>query len=428
MINKKLVENKPILNEGLLRFTTAGSVDDGKSTLIGRLLLDSQGLYDDQLDAARKLQTQRGAEGIDLASITDGLRAEQEQGITIDVAYRYFSTPVRKFIIADTPGHEQYTRNMVTGASTADASIILIDARHGLRPQSRRHAYLANLLGIKHLIVAINKLDLVAYDETIFQSIREEFGAFCRDIGVPNLHFIPVSALCGDMIVQRGDNINWYHGKTLLETLESIQLWAYAAELPLRFPVQLVNRPRQADYHDFRAYMGRIESGHVSIGDEVYVLPTGRKTQVSGIISFDGQLQRADCGQSVNIMLKDDIDISRGDMLVGTRHPPRVVNDFEATLCWMSDEPMQMHRTYFIKQASKTLKAEVQQLLHTVNINTLQHDTTALTLGLNDIARVKIRTQQKIVLDDFSNIAATGSFIIIDSDTNNTVAAGMVSH
>jgi len=416
--------SKPI---ELLRFTTAGSVDDGKSTLIGRLLVDSQGIYEDQLDAARKVQADRGGEGFDLASITDGLHAEQEQGITIDVAYRYFSTPKRKFIIADTPGHEQYTRNMVTGASTADATIILIDARIGIRPQSRRHAYLANLLGIKHIIVAVNKMDLVGYDENVFNVIKEEFGGFCRDLGVSDLRFIPVSALQGDMIAKRGDALNWYQGDTLLHTLETLQVHDRSQDSVLRFPVQLVNRPRQPEYHDFRGYMGRIESGVVNVGDEVIILPGCRKTTVTDIVSFDGSLQRAHAKQSVTLVLNDEIDISRGDVIVGTNHQPRIEKEIDAYLCWMNEEPMQVGSKYLIKHSARTVKGVIKQILHTVDINTLKHDDSNDSLGLNGIGRVKIRMQQPLVVDDYDSVRETGGFIIIDTDTNNTVAAGMIT-
>jgi len=410
----------------LLRFTTAGSVDDGKSTLIGRLLVDSQGIYEDQLDAARKVQANRGGEGLDLASITDGLHAEQEQGITIDVAYRYFSTPRRKFIIADTPGHEQYTRNMVTGASTADATIILIDARIGIRPQSRRHAYLAHLLGIKHLIVAVNKMDLMGYDENVFNVIREEFGGFCRDLGIKDLCFIPVSALQGDMIAKRGDKLNWYDGQTLLTTLETLEVYKRSQDLMLRFPVQLVNRPRQPEYHDFRGYMGRIESGEVSVGDEVIVLPGCRKTKVKEIVSFDGSMQSARAKQSVTIVLEDEIDISRGDMIVGTTYQPRIEKEIDAYLCWMSEKPLQAGSKYLIKHAARTVKGVVKQLLHSVDVNTLEQNEAVESLGLNGIGRVKIRMQHPIVVDDYDSVRETGGFIVIDIDTNNTVAAGMI--
>jgi len=411
----------------LLRFTTAGSVDDGKSTLIGRLLVDSQGLYEDQLDAARKIQSDRGGEGVDLASITDGLHAEQEQGITIDVAYRYFSTPRRKFIIADTPGHEQYTRNMVTGASTADATIILIDARIGVRPQSRRHIYLAHLLGIKHIIVAVNKMDLVGYDEKVFNAIKEEFGGFCRDLGVVDLRFIPVSALQGDMIAHRGDKFDWYHGETLLTTLETLVVHQRSQDSVLRFPVQLVNRPRQPEYHDFRGYMGRVESGIVNVGDEVIVLPGCHKTKVTEIISFDGPMQSAHAKQSVTLVLEDEIDISRGDMIVGTVNQPRIEKEIDAYLCWMSEEPMQAGAKYLIRHAARTVKGQIKQLDYTVDINTLKHDQTPDSLGLNGIGRVKIRMQQPLVVDDYDNVRETGGFIVIDTHSNNTVAAGMIT-
>ncbi|ARU31779.1 sulfate adenylyltransferase subunit CysN [Sulfuriferula sp. AH1] len=423
----------------LLRFITAGSVDDGKSTLIGRLLYDSKAICTDQLDAIERVTRRRGMEGADLALLTDGLTAEREQGITIDVAYRYFATPKRKFIIADTPGHEQYTRNMVTGASTASLVVILIDARKGVRAQSRRHAYIASLLGIRHLVVAINKMDLVDYSEEVFEQIKAEFIEFCIKLDAHDIHFIPMSSLHGDMVVERGDNIPWYQGSTLLNLLENIVVADTLNLRDFRFPVQLVSRPQMPDLHDFRGYMGRIESGCVQVGDEITVLPSGRTSKVKEIYaSFDKKLSEAYAPQSVILTLEDDIDVCHGDMIVHRldrlfeettvyqSHLPWVEKEFEAILCWLDDKPMDLGRNYLIKHTTQTVKATIQAMHYKVDVNTLEHNANASDLQTNEIARVSIKTQRPLIYDTYQDNRTTGGFIIIDQDTNSTVAAGMI--
>lgn len=409
----------------LLRFTTAGSVDDGKSTLIGRLLFDSKGVYKDQLDAVKTDTHNESDEGIDLAALTDGLQAEREQGITIDVAYRYFATSKRKFIIADTPGHEQYTRNMVTGASTADTAIILIDARKGVRVQSRRHATIASLLGISNIIVAINKMDMVEYSEAVFDDIVKEFSVFCQDLGLQNVRFIPVSALKGDLVVHRGDNMNWYQGDTLLHTLETVPVDVETAA-EFRFPVQLVSRPQTAEWHDFRGYMGRIESGSIRVNDEVTILPAGKHSRIKEIVTFDGNLQQAHASQSVTITLKDEIDISRGDILVDKQSSMHVAKEIVADVCWLDEQPLQLRGKYLIKHGTQTLKVSLNELQYRVNVNSLEKDDSAEVLNCNEIGRVLLRTQKPLAYDIYDDLRSTGSFIIIDEFTNNTVAAGMI--
>ncbi|MEW6354545.1 MAG: sulfate adenylyltransferase subunit CysN [Pseudomonadota bacterium] len=410
----------------ILRFITAGSVDDGKSTLTGRLLYDSKSIFEDQLEAITRTTARRGGDGVDLALLTDGLQAEREQGITIDVAYRYFATPKRKFIIADAPGHEQYTRNMVTGASTANVAVILIDARKGVLTQSRRHAYIANLLGIPHFIVAINKMDLVDYSEQVYQNIRAEFGAFAQRLGVPDVRFIPISSLHGDMVVTRGDNLPWYRGETLMDALENIKVARDFTARPFRFPVQLVCRPQRADLHDFRGYMGRIESGSIKAGDEIVVLPSGLRSRVKEIVTYDGNLQEAVAPQSVTLTLADHIDISRGDLIARPHDAPRVAKQFAAWLCWMSEQPMQSSRKYLIKHTTSTVKAMIAQVEYKVDINTLNQISDAAELKMNDIARVRIKVQKPVICDLYRENRATGGFIVIDEHTNNTVAAGMI--
>lgn len=423
-MNTKISKIKPM---PLLRFTTAGSVDDGKSTLIGRLLVDSKGIYEDQLDAARIQQKNYGQNSeIDLASITDGLQAEREQGITIDVAYRYFSTPQRKFIIADTPGHEQYTRNMVTGASTADAAIILIDATKGVRTQSKRHAYLAHLLGIKHLIVAVNKMDVVKYQSSVYVDIREEFRQYCHNLGVRDTHFLPVSALQGDMIASRGDNLDWYNGRTLLQILENLQVSTDPNESVLRFPVQLVLRPNSKQAINYRSYLGRIESGSITVGDEILVLPSNRSTRVKEIITYEGSIQTARRNQSVTLVLEDEIDISRGDMIVGNLEQPSATKQLDAHICWMSEKSMQLGDSYLIKHTTNTVTSVVQKLHYSIDINTSDRISNTKALQLNEIGRVQIRLLQPLIADRYSEIKQTGGFIMIDSNTHNTVAAGMI--
>jgi len=410
----------------LLRFTTAGSVDDGKSTMIGRLLVDTKQVFEDQLAHVKKVTERSGREGMDLALITDGLRAEREQGITIDVAYRYFSTPKRSFIIADTPGHIQYTRNMVTGASTADAAVIIVDARNGIVTQSKRHAFLSNLLGIPHLIVAINKMDLVDYDESVYEDIKGEFREWAAKLDAHDIRYIPISALYGDMIVHRGERMPWYEGYTLLGILENLEISQDRNLLDFRFPVQLVCRPQTDDLHDFRGYQGRVESGSVNVGDEIVVLPSGLRSQVESIVTFDGWHESASSGQSVTITLEDDIDVSRGDMLVRPRNMPRVDKEFEAIVCWMADEPMEVRKKYLIKHTTQTVRGFVTELRYRIDVDSLHRDTGAKDLELNEIGRCILRLQRPIYCDDYDHNREGGAFIIIDEMTNLTVGAGMV--
>ena len=414
-----------LLRSELLRFSTAGSVDDGKSTLIGRLLFDAKSIFEDQISSIAKTTKKRGGEGLDLALLTDGLIAEREQGITIDVAYRYFATPRRKFIIADTPGHEQYTRNMVTGASTAQLAIVLVDARKGVLPQSRRHAIIASLLGIRHVTVAVNKMDLVNYSQDVFAAIRRDFEAFAGKLNIRHLHFVPISALHGDMVVDRGENLNWYLGPTLLDVLETVDLHADEAQA-FRFPVQLVNRPKTPDLIDFRGYMGRIESGSVKVGDTVRVLPSGLETRVREIVTLDGSFTTAHAPQSVTLLLEEEIDISRGDMLVHPYEPPRVTREFSAMLCWMDGEPLKPTHKYLIKQTTNTVRAKFQRVDYRLDVNTVAKDTSVGEFKMNDIGQVRIKVQKPLVCDAYTENRLTGAFIVIDEASNHTVAAGMI--
>jgi sulfate adenylyltransferase subunit 1 len=410
----------------LLRFITAGSVDDGKSTLIGRLLHDSKAIFEDQLAAAERTTRRRGADGVDLSLLTDGLVAEREQGITIDVAYRYFATPKRKFIIADTPGHEQYTRNMVTGASTANLTVILIDARNGVVTQSRRHAYISSLLGIPHLVVAVNKMDLVGYSQSVFGAICEEFSRFALGLNFRDIIFIPISALKGDMVVERGDHLPWYEGAVLMELLENIEIGHDINFDDFRFPVQWVCRPGTDGHHDFRGYAGRIESGSIAVGDPVTVLPSGRSSTVTKILTFDGERECAFAPESVTVLLEDDIDISRGDMMVKSGDTARVAKEYDADICWFSDQPLDLQRKYTIKHTTRMTKASISRIQYRVDINTLKQVQDTPQLQMNDIARIGIKVQQPLVIDSYARNRATGSFIVIDEATHNTVAAGMV--
>jgi sulfate adenylyltransferase subunit 1 len=419
------IENISFDHTQLLRFITAGSVDDGKSTLIGRLLHDSKSIFEDQLSAISHTSRRRGMEGVDLSLLTDGLQAEREQGITIDVAYRYFATPKRKFIIADTPGHEQYTRNMVTGASTANLAIILIDARKGVLTQSRRHAYLASLVGIPHLVVAVNKMDLMSYSREVFDRIRESFASFAEGLTLSNIAYIPLSALHGDMVVERGDNLNWYQGPTLMDLLENVPIDHDINLEDFRFPVQWVCRPQTEELHDFRGYMGRIDSGFISVGDEIKVLPSGLSSRIKEIVTYDGFLDRAVAPQSVTLTIEDHLDISRGDMLVRAAEAPQVTREFEATVCWLSEHSLDPRRKYLIKQTTRTVKALVSHIGYRVDVNTLKHELVE-TLKMNDIGRVGFKVQQPLVCDPYPRNHATGSFIVIDEANNNTVAAGMI--
>src|SRR5262245_10858676 len=410
----------------LLRFITCGSVDDGKSTLIGRLLHDSKSIFEDQLAAVERTTRRRGAAGVDLSLLTDCLQAEREQGITIDVAYRYFSTPKRKFIIADTPGHEQYTRNMVTGASTADLAVILMDVRKGVLTQSRRHAYIANLLRIPHLVVAVNKMDLVGYDQQAFTHIRETFAEFIARLDFRDVRYIPISALKGDGVVERGEHLAWYDGPTLLELLENIETAVDDTPTDFRFPVQWVCRPGTDEQRDFRGYMGRIESGTVRVGDRITVLPSGRSSEIEQILTFGSELKRAVAPQPVTLRLADEIDISRGDMVVGGDRAVRVVNEFSADICWLGDHPLDMRRKYLIKHTTKTVKAWLTRIEHRIDVNSSNLIGGVTSLQKNDIARIGIKTPQPLVVDSYAQNRATGSFILIDEATNNTVGAGMI--
>ncbi|NOY62089.1 MAG: sulfate adenylyltransferase subunit CysN [Gammaproteobacteria bacterium] len=417
----------------LLRLVTVGSVDDGKSTLIGRLLVDTKGAFEDQLMAVRKNNDNVNegdvVEGkdIDLARLTDGLQAEREQGITIDVAYRYFSTPKRKFIMADCPGHEQYTRNMVTGASTASAAIILVDARKGVLTQSRRHTHIIGLLGLSHLIVAVNKMDLVDYAEEVFERIKAELSDFCAQQNIHDLICIPISALEGDMVVERGDKMPWYKGHTVLETLESLEVSDQIDTRSFRFPVQYVNRPQSDELHDFRGYAGRVVSGTVKTGDEVQVLPSGHTTRIKEIVTFDGNLAEAFAPQSVTLTLEDEIDISRGNMIVHSDQLPTTADEFAATICWMGDEPLSLRKKYFIKQTTNTVRAVVTEICYRTDTNTLEHLTDIDQLSMNEIGKIKLKLLSPLTYDSYADNHATGSFIIIDAFTNNTVAAGMIA-
>ncbi|MDE2309562.1 MAG: sulfate adenylyltransferase subunit CysN [Betaproteobacteria bacterium] len=411
----------------LLRFITAGSVDDGKSTLIGRLLHDSKLIFEDQLSAISRTSEKRGMTAVDLSLLTDGLQAEREQGITIDVAYRYFATPKRKFIIGDTPGHEQYTRNMVTAASTANLVVILIDARKGVLTQTRRHTYLASLVGVPHIVLAVNKMDMVEYSEDTFNAIVAEYRAFAAQLGIHDVTCIPMSALNGDMVVEHGDNLGWYKGAPLLDFLENAVIDYDVNTADFRYPVQWVCRPQTQEYHDFRGYMGRIESGEIAVGDEITVLPSGRTSKVKEIVTYDGKLQRAFAPQSVTLTLTDEIDISRGDMFVkSSANPPRVEKEFEAMLCWLAETPLDRNRKYIIKHTTRMVKSLFSRLEYRVDVNTLAHHETD-KLNMNDIARVAMKVQQPLALDHYSKNRSTGSFIVIDEATNNTVAAGMIA-
>ncbi len=411
----------------LLRLATAGSVDDGKSTLIGRLLYDSKSIFEDQMESIEATSAQRGEEYVNLALLTDGLRAEREQGITIDVAHRYFSTPRRKFIIGDTPGHIQYTRNMVTGASTADLTIVLVDARHGVIEQSRRHAFIASLLRIPHIVVAINKMDLVDWDQQVFERIRQEFTDFATKLDIPDLTFIPMSALHGDNVVDRSANSPWYQGSTLLHHLEEVHISSDRNLVDVRFPVQYVIRPQSTEYHDYRGYAGTVAGGVLKPGDEVMVLPSGFTSRISSIDTADGPVAEAFAPMSVTVRIEDDIDVSRGDMLCRPNNRPHVGQDIEAMVCWMSDATKLRPRSKLaLKHTTKWCRALVQDLNYRLDINTLHREEGATELGLNEIGRVKLRTTQPLFFDEYRRNRRTGSFILVDEASNVTVGAGMI--
>lgn len=411
----------------LLRFSTAGSVDDGKSTLIGRLLYDSKSIFEDQYEAVKTASERRGEEGVNLALLTDGLKSEREQGITIDVAYRYFSTPKRKFIIADSPGHIQYTRNMVTGASTANVSLILIDARNGVLEQTRRHAIIASLLQIPHLVVCINKMDLVDYDQERYEEIKEEFEKFASKLDVNDVSFIPISALNGDNIVNRSRNMSWFEGPTLLYYLENVHIASDHNFIDSRFPVQHVLRPYNDDFHDYRGYSGRVAGGVFKKGDEVMLLPSGFTTKISKIDSYDGEMDQAFPPQSVSILLEDDLDLSRGDMIVRPHNQPEVSQDIEVMLCWFEQEkPIQIRGKYTVLHTTNEVRCLIKDIRYKLDINTLHRNQEDKILKMNDIGRVVLRTTKPLYFDSYRTNRITGSLILIDEATNNTVAAGMI--
>lgn len=413
-------------NTELLRFTTAGSVDDGKSTLIGRLLYDSKSIFEDQYEQITSVSEKRGEEGVNLALLTDGLKAEREQGITIDVAYRYFATPKRKFIIADTPGHIQYTRNMVTGASTANVALILVDARKGVVEQTRRHAFIASLLQIPHLLVCINKMDLVDYAEETYERIKDEFSSFSHRLDVRDVDFIPISALKGDNVVDKSDKTPWYGGSTLLYYLENVHIGSDHNFIDCRFPVQTVIRPYTDEHHDYRGYAGRIAGGVFKPGDEVTVLPSGFSSTIAAIDTFDGPLEEAYPPMSVTLRLTDEIDISRGDMIVRTNNQPDVSQDVEVMLCWFNEKPLQERGKYALRHTSQEVRCMVREVRYRLDINTLHRDEENKTIGMNDIGRVLLRTTAPIFKDSYHRNRTTGSLILIDEQTNETVAAGMI--
>ncbi|MBU6168766.1 MAG: GTP-binding protein [Bacteroidetes bacterium] len=410
----------------LLRFTTAGSVDDGKSTLIGRLLFDAKAIFEDQLEAIRLTSERRGGDEVDLSLLTDGLRAEREQGITIDVAYRYFSTPKRKFIIADTPGHIQYTRNMVTGASTANVALVLVDARHGVIEQTRRHAFLASLLQIPHLVVCINKMDLVDYKEDVYNNIKAEFEKFSFKLDVKDVHFIPISALKGDNIVDRSQHMLWFEGSTLLYYLENVHIGSDHNFIDARFPIQHVIRPNTDEFHDYRGYAGRIAGGVWKKGDQVTLLPSGFQSKIAKIDSMDGELEEAYPPLSVTLLLEDDLDLSRGEMIVRENNQPNIDQDIELMICWFSDKPMQLNGKYTLFHTTREARCVIKEIRYKLNINTLHRDQEDLKIGMNDIARIAIRTTKPLFFDSYRKNRITGSVILIDEGTNATVASGMI--
>lgn len=413
-------------NNQLLRFTTAGSVDDGKSTLIGRLLYDSKSIFEDQLESIENTSKKKGHDGVDLALFTDGLRDEREQGITIDVAYRYFTTPKRKFIIADTPGHIQYTRNMVTGASTANAAIILVDARHGVIEQTRRHSFIASLLQIPHLIVCINKMDLVDYNEDAYNNVINQFEEFSSKLMVQDIQFIPISALNGDNVVNRSQNMDWYQGAPLLHTLETMHISSDINKVDARFPVQTVIRPQSEGFIDYRGYAGRITSGILRKGDEITALPSGFTSRIKSIDTFDGELEEAFAPQSVSITLEDDIDISRGDMIVKSNNQPTTSQEFDAMICWLNNDSAKPRAKYTVKHTSNDQKAMIKDISYKIDINTFERNEDDKSINMNDICKVKIRTTKPLMFDSYRSNRVTGSIILVDDATNETVAAGMI--
>lgn len=414
------------MNNQLLRFTTAGSVDDGKSTLIGRLLYDSKSIFEDQLEAVEASSAKKGYDYVDLSMLTDGLKSEREQGITIDVAYRYFATPKRKFIIADTPGHIQYTRNMVTGASTANLALILIDARKGLVEQTYRHSFIASLLKIPHVIVCVNKMDLVNYDEQVYDKIVEDYKAFSSKLEVFDIQFVPISALAGDNVVNRSETMTWYQGATLLHMLETVHIESDYNHIDSRFPVQYVIRPQSKEHHDFRGYAGRVAGGIFRPGDDVLVLPSGFTSKIRSITLGDDKLDEAFAPMSVTMTLEDEIDISRGDIIAKPNNHPLVEQDVDLMLCWMNQRPLQMNSRFHVRHTTKDVRGVLKEIQYKLDINTLQRVEQVDQLSMNEIARVKIRTAQPLSIDSYRKNRITGSVILVDEGTNETVAAGMI--
>jgi bifunctional enzyme CysN/CysC len=412
---------------GQLRLAIVGSVDDGKSTLIGRLLYDSKQIFEDQLEHVEETSRRRGDGYVNLALLTDGLRAEREQGITIDVAYRYFATPRRRFVIADTPGHIQYTRNMVTGASTADVAVILIDARNGVVEQTRRHAYIASLVGVRHLVVCVNKMDLVEFDERVYDGVTADFLEVAGKLDIPDVTLIPVSALNGDNVVDRSSEMPWYEGPPLLYHLEHVHVASDRNHHDVRFPVQYVIRPMSDEHHDYRGYAGQVASGVLKKGDEVTVLPAGLRTRVKTIDTFDGELDEAFPPQSVTLLLEDHIDVSRGDMFVGRGEHPVAARSLEATVCWMAERPLVGRGRYVVRHTTREVKALVDEVVHKIDMHAFVPDTSADRLELNDIGAVKLRLSAPLVVDKYRGNRETGSFILIDEATNATVGAGMIT-
>ena len=426
MTTKKKDYQAGYLNMELLRFTTAGSVDDGKSTLIGRLLYDSKAIFEDQMEAIERASIDKGENQVNLALLTDGLRAEREQGITIDVAYRYFATPKRKFIIADTPGHVQYTRNMVTGASTANAAIILIDARNGVVEQTIRHSYIASLLQIPHIIVCINKMDLVNFGENVFEEIRRDFISISDKLDIKDIRFVPISALKGDNVVDRSKNMDWYDGPTLMYLLEHLHISNDLNFIDARFPVQYVVRPQSDEYHDYRGYTGRIAGGVFKTGEKVVVMPSGFTSTIKSIDSMNEKLDLAFPPQSVSIILEDDIDISRGDMIVKEKSLPQVNQDITMMICWLNEKPMNLGGKYVLKHTTKDVRCVIKTVDYKVNINSLDKIYDDNNIGLNEIGQLTIRTTQPLLFDSYRKNRITGSVIFVDEGTNETVCAGMI--
>lgn len=420
------LDNNAYLNMDLLRFTTAGSVDDGKSTLIGRLLYDSKSIFEDQMEAIEASSKNKGDEYTNLALLTDGLSAEREQGITIDVAYRYFSTPKRKFIIADTPGHTQYTRNMVTGASTANLAIILVDARQGVIEQTCRHSFIASLLGIKHIVLCVNKMDLEDYSEEAFNKVVTQYKEFSSKLDVPDIHYIPISALFGDNVVDKSEKMDWYKGATLLYTLENVQINSDYNNVDSRFPVQWVTRPQSAKFPDYRGYAGRVQGGVFKPGDEVIALPSGFTTKVKTIQNYEQSITEAFQPMSVTMTLEDEIDISRGDMIAKPDNQPEQGQDIDLMVCWLNQKPLQLNGKYAIKHTTRDARCIIKEVKYKVNINTLHKNEEDTTIGLNDIGRIKIRTTVPLFYDSYKKNRMTGSIIIIDEFSNVTVGAGMI--